>query len=248
MVINKPLVQLKNVFKIYSMGDSSIHALDDIDLRINRGEFISIIGSSGSGKSTLMHIASLLDNPSKGTVIFNGVNTTNFSETQLAKIRNKEVGFVFQQFNLLPRTTALANVTLPLIYAGISRNERKKKAAQILTKVGLGDRLQNLSNQLSGGQRQRVAIARALVNEPSVIFADEPTGNLDTKSGKEIMQILQNLQKEGKTIIIVTHEAEIAAYTNRIITLSDGKIISDQKSRKKHAKNKILTIKKNKKK
>ncbi|MCH7951897.1 ABC transporter ATP-binding protein [Patescibacteria group bacterium] len=226
------LITLQQVFKTYILGESTIHAINSIDLAIRKKEFVAVIGPSGSGKSTLMHICSLLDNPSSGKVLFEGINTTDFSEEKLASIRNLKVGFVFQQFNLLPRTSALENVQLPLLYTQITRAQRYTMSREILEKVGLGDRLQSTPSQLSGGQQQRVAIARALINNPEVIFADEPTGNLDTKSGEEIMEILDSLYKEGKTIVVVTHETEVAAFAKRIITMRDGKIISDEQDGK----------------
>lgn len=227
------LITLQQVFKTYILGESTIHAINSIDLAIRKKEFVAVIGPSGSGKSTLMHICSLLDNPSSGKVLFEGIDTTDFSEEKLASIRNLKVGFVFQQFNLLPRTSALENVQLPLLYTQITRAQRNTISREILEKVGLGDRLQSTPSQLSGGQQQRVAIARALINNPEVIFADEPTGNLDTKSGEEIMEILDSLYKEGKTIVVVTHETEVAAFAKRIITMRDGKIISNEQDGKK---------------
>lgn len=210
-----------------------VTALDQANLNIYPGEFTAIIGPSGSGKSTLMHIMGLLDIPTSGQVFFNKTNTSRFTEEELALLRNKKIGFVFQQFNLLPRTSALGNVQLPLIYSSTPRVKRKTLAREMLTKVGLVDRMRNTPAQLSGGQQQRVAIARALINNPSIIFADEPTGNLDTKAGDEIMKIFSGLHHEGKTIILVTHEAEIAAFAHRIITMRDGKIISDRLNGKK---------------
>ncbi len=210
-------------------------ALDNASIEIYPGEFTSIIGPSGSGKSTLMHIMGLLDLPTSGQIFFNKTNTSHFTEEDLAILRNQKIGFVFQQFNLLPRTSASGNVQLPLIYSSTPRDKRKALAKQMLTKVGLADRMRNTPAQLSGGQQQRVAIARALINNPSIIFADEPTGNLDTKSGAEIMKIFSDLHHEGKTIILVTHELEIAEYTHRIISMRDGKIISDKKDGKKAA-------------
>ena len=230
---NHGLIALQNVFKTYQLGESTIHAINSVSLAIEKGEFVAVIGPSGSGKSTLMHICSLLDNPSSGTITFEGVDTTNFSEEQLAHIRNQKVGFVFQQFNLLPRTSALENVQLPLLYTDITRHERQQRARDMLAGVGLGDRLNNTPSQLSGGQQQRVAIARALINNPEVIFADEPTGNLDTKSGREIMDLMTDLHREGKTIVLVTHESEVAAFAKRIISMRDGKIVSDRKDGKK---------------
>ena len=219
------LLKLKNVSKIYQMDSIQVKALDNISLEIKKGEFVSIMGSSGSGKSTLMHIMGCLDIPTAGKVIFEGEDVSRLNEAELAKIRNQKIGFVFQGFNLLPRTSALANVELPLIYTHLDNQKKeKKKAAEILKMVGLEKRKNHFPSQLSGGEQQRVAIARALVNNPLIILADEPTGNLDSKTGKEIMEIFQELNKKGNTIIIVTHEAQIARCAQRIIKLKDGKI------------------------
>lgn len=204
--------------------------LHGIDLAVEDGEFIAIMGPSGSGKSTLMNIIGFLDYPTTGTFELNGENISSAKEKQLAKLRNEHIGFVFQQFFLLPRLNAQKNVEAPLIYAGVPKRERTERAKQMLEKVGLGDRVKHLPNQLSGGQKQRVAIARALVNNPTLILADEPTGALDSKTSAQIMDLLVQLNKEGKTVIIVTHEEEIAAYTDRIITLKDGKIIDDRRT------------------
>lgn len=225
-------MSLHQVCKIYQLGEQELYALDDISLDIYEGEFIAVIGPSGSGKSTFLHMASLLDKPSKGQILVKGTETTNFTEEERAKIRNEEIGFVFQQFNLLPKTSALENVALPLVYANTPKEERDQRARDILEKVGLGDRLQNTPAQLSGGQQQRVAIARALVNEPSIIFADEPTGNLDTQSGEEVKRILKDLHTEGKTIVMVTHEQKMAEIAERTIVLRDGKVESDTKNGK----------------
>jgi len=214
---------LDQVTKAYGL----VTALDRVTVKIYPGEFTAVMGPSGSGKSTLMHIMGLLDTPTRGKVMFEGKETSRFNEAQLAKLRNRRIGFVFQQFNLLARTSAMGNVQLPLIYAGVPREERKRRAEEMLTKVGLGERLQNTPAQLSGGQQQRVAIARALINDPAIIFADEPTGNLDTKSGEEIMKIFSDLHDEGKTIILVTHEHDIAAYAQRTITIRDGKVVEN---------------------
>ena len=218
-----PILVLDRVTKAYG----SVTALDQVTIKIYPGEFTAVMGPSGSGKSTLMHIMGLLDTPTKGKVMLEGKETSRFNEAQLAKLRNRRIGFVFQQFNLLARTSAMGNVQLPLIYAGVPREERKRRAEEMLTKVGLGERLQNTPAQLSGGQQQRVAIARALINDPAIIFADEPTGNLDTKSGEEIMKIFSDLHDEGKTIILVTHEHDIAAYAQRTITIRDGKVVEN---------------------
>lgn len=218
------LVKLTKVNKIYQSGDVAFEALKNISLEVKKGEFIAVIGASGSGKSTLMNIIGLLDRPTSGSYELDGQNPAHLKEDALAGIRNKKIGFVFQSFNLLPRTTALDNVAVPLIYAGDSKEAREQKSKAALAQVGLSDKLYSRPNQLSGGQQQRVAIARALVNSPEIILADEPTGNLDTKSGSEIMKIFQKLHKEGKTIVMITHEAEIAKYAKRIIRLKDGEI------------------------
>ncbi|MCD8484692.1 ABC transporter ATP-binding protein [Candidatus Woesebacteria bacterium] len=228
-----PVLELHAVQKRYRLGEQTIQALRGVDFTIEKGDFVAIMGPSGSGKSTLLQIASLLDNPSEGEVILHGMDVSKYSETELAKVRNQEIGFVFQQFNLLAKTSAWENVALPLVYANVSPAERQQRAQAMLEQVGLGERLENTRAQLSGGQQQRVAIARALINDPTIIFADEPTGNLDTKSGDEIMGILQNFSKEGRTIVMVTHEEDIAAYAHRIVHLRDGLISSDQKNGKK---------------
>jgi putative ABC transport system ATP-binding protein len=223
----KPILQIKNVSKIYELDGVSVHALSDISFDINEGDFISIIGPSGSGKSTLMHLIGALDTPTKGKIIIGGKDIAKMKEAELAKIRNQKIGFVFQQFNLLNKTSSLENVAIPLIYAGIgSKSQRDEKAKKMLEDVGLGDRLQNHPNQLSGGQQQRVAIARALINKPSIILTDEPTGNLDTKTGKEIMDIIKKLHKQGHTIIVVTHEMSIAKQAKKVIKIIDGKIVN----------------------
>ena len=211
-------------------------ALDDVSFTVNNGEFVAIMGPSGSGKSTLMHIIGALDTPTSGKYILDGEDVGKLSKDQLAEIRNKKIGFVFQSFNLLPRTTALKNVALPMIYAGISKKERTGKAEILLKQVGLGDRMEHTSSQLSGGQMQRVAIARALAMNPSIILADEPTGNISSVQSNEIMRLLQNLQKQGHTIVMITHEPSVAAFAQRIIHVKDGKIEKDEKNGKKNKK------------
>lgn len=218
------LVKLSQVNKIYHTGEISFQALKNIDLQIKKGDFVAVIGASGSGKTTIMNIIGLLDRPTSGAYDLDGQDTLKLKDEELALLRNKKIGFVFQSFNLLPRTTALDNVSLPLIYAGISKTERVEQTKKILEEVGLGDKLESKPSELSGGQQQRVAIARALVNNPELILADEPTGNLDTKSGKGIMKIFDKLHKLGKTIILITHEASIAKHSKRIIRLKDGRI------------------------
>jgi putative ABC transport system ATP-binding protein len=218
------LVELRNVSKIYHLGDEEIRALDDISLDIEEGEFISIIGPSGSGKSTLMHILGCLDSPSKGTIQLDGVMIQNASSRELAAMRNRKIGFVFQFFNLLPKLNVLQNVELPMIYSGISARDRRERAMAALTAVDLANRAKHRPSQLSGGQQQRAAIARALVNDPRIIFADEPTGNLDSHTGEAILQLFRRLSQEGRTIVLVTHDPEIAAVTPRRIEIRDGKI------------------------
>ncbi len=225
---NLPLISLDKVYKIYHLGDQTLYALNDINLQIRAGEFIAVVGASGSGKSTFLNIASILDRPSRGNVYIKGHEATKLSEKERAKLRNQEIGFIFQQFNLLPKTTAVDNVALPLIYAGVGEKERVSRAIRALKQVGLGSRLLNSPSQLSGGQQQRVAIARALINDPSVIFADEPTGNLDSKSGQEIIDILIKLNQEGRTVVMVTHDKSLAEIAHRVITMKDGKIITDE--------------------
>ncbi len=211
------------------MGDITVEALRGMNLEVKKGEFVAIVGPSGSGKSTLMHSIGLLDKPTSGQVSLEGKDVSRLSENERAVLRNKHVGFVFQTFNLLPRTTALDNVAMPLVYAGVSGSERVRKAAEALKGVGLGDRLNHRPSQLSGGQQQRVAIARALVNNPSLILADEPTGNLDSRSGRDILQLLKTLNKAGNTVVLVTHDSTIAKTARRIIEMKDGEIVSDRK-------------------
>jgi putative ABC transport system ATP-binding protein len=221
------MLEVTNLTKIYKTGDVEFTALNDINLKIEKGEFTAIMGASGSGKSTLMNILGCLDKMNSGKYILNGQDVSILSGDELAYIRNKEIGFVFQSFNLIPRISLLENVQLPMMYAGIPSKERKQRALYALEKVGLSDRVKHLPNEISGGQKQRAAIARAIVNSPAVLMADEPTGNLDSKSSEDIMKIFEDLNNEGSTIIMVTHENEIANHTNRIIRFRDGEIISD---------------------
>jgi putative ABC transport system ATP-binding protein len=221
------VIDIENITKDYVMGEEVVHALRGVSMRIHSNEYIAIMGPSGSGKSTLMNMLGCLDTPTSGRYEFNGRNVSAMNDDELAAIRNREIGFVFQTFNLLPRANSLRNVELPLIYAGIDPETRRQRAAQVLQEVGLGDRLQHKPNELSGGQRQRVAIARALVNNPSFILADEPTGNLDSKTGEEIMALFESLYESGHTIILVTHEADIARHARRTVHLRDGLIESD---------------------
>ncbi|MBD3366287.1 ATP-binding cassette domain-containing protein [candidate division WWE3 bacterium] len=221
-----PVLEGIGLTKVYDMGEVKIRALKGVDIQILPGDFTTIVGKSGSGKSTLMHIMGLLDTPTEGQVVLHGKDTTQYSSAELARVRNKEIGFVFQSFNLLARTSTLDNVILPLKYSNTPKAQWEKKATDVLKRVGLGDRLQNKSNELSGGQKQRVAIARALVNDPAIILADEPTGNLDSKTGESIEQLLIDLNKEGKTIIIVTHDEDLARITPKKVTLHDGLIVS----------------------
>ena len=222
------LIDIKNVKKIYDLGAEKIHALDGVSLKIERGEYIAIMGPSGSGKSTIMNILGCLDTPTSGSYYFEGEEVSEMDDNQLAGIRNQKIGFVFQTFNLLPRISSLQNVELPLIYGGVSLESRRKRASLVLERVGLGDRVNHKPNELSGGQRQRVAVARALANQPSIILADEPTGNLDSKTGEEIMVLFNQIHEAGNTIILVTHEEYIAENANRIIRLHDGLIASDE--------------------
>ena len=224
------VIEIKNISRIYKMGDEIIRALDDVTLNIEKNEYVAIMGPSGSGKSTLMNILGCLDTPTSGSYWLNGTDVSEMEDAELAETRNKEIGFVFQTFNLLPRSSALENVALPLIYAGKNRAERVEMASKALTNVGLEDRMDHKPNELSGGQRQRVAVARALVNDPSIILADEPTGNLDTKTSHEIMALLEDLHKSGHTIILVTHEEDIAMFAEKIIRLRDGNVETIEKN------------------
>jgi putative ABC transport system ATP-binding protein len=221
------VIQIENLTRVYQMGETEVRALAGVSLEVKRNEYIAIMGPSGSGKSTLMNMIGCLDTPSSGEYILNGNRVSQMNDSDLAEVRNREIGFVFQTFNLLPRTSCLANVELPLIYAGVKASDRKERALDVLDKVGLGDRVDHKPNELSGGQRQRVAIARALVNSPSILLADEPTGNLDTKTGDEIMLLFEELYRAGNTIILVTHENEIAEYARRIVRLRDGLVEKD---------------------
>jgi putative ABC transport system ATP-binding protein len=225
------IIQIKGINKYYINGENKLHALKDINLGIKKGEFVAIMGSSGSGKSTMMNILGCLDKEFDGEYILDGISVGEVKEDNLCKIRNSKIGFVFQSFNLLPKLTTQENVELPLVYAGVHKDEREKRALEVLKKVGLEKRVKHKPNELSGGQRQRVAIARALINNPAIILADEPTGNLDSVSEDEIMKLFQELNEQGKTIVVVSHEPEIAKYCKRIVTFKDGKIISDGETR-----------------
>jgi putative ABC transport system ATP-binding protein len=236
-----PLIKVSDLHKYYEMGDTRVHALRGVSLEIRRAEFVAIMGASGSGKSTFMNMLGCLDKPSAGTYLLEGTNVAGLSRIELAHIRNERVGFVFQGFNLLSRTTALENVELPLIYARVRAKQRRRLSQEALEKVGLGDRTHHIPSQLSGGQQQRVAIARSLVNRPSILLADEPTGNLDSRTSVEIMQVLQELNdRDGLTVILVTHEPDIADYSKRIITFRDGQITRDQPVQKRRTASEIL--------
>lgn len=225
-----PIISVKDVRKVYTVGGQEIAALDGVSFQIEKGEFVAIMGPSGSGKSTLMHVLGALDVPSSGTYALDNEDVSTLQDDELADIRNRKIGFVFQAFNLLPRTSVLKNVSLPMMYAGVPKAEREKQAKKFIALVGLEDRIMNTSNQLSGGQQQRVAIARSLTMNPSILLADEPTGNLPTKQSYEIMKIFQDLNDEGHTVIMITHEPDVAAHAKRIIVLRDGKVISDKKN------------------
>jgi putative ABC transport system ATP-binding protein len=225
----QPIIEIKNITRDFPLGNEIVHVLKGIDLTINRGEYVALMGPSGSGKSTLMNLLGCLDTPTGGTYVLNGKYVSEMEDEELAEIRNKEIGFVFQTFNLMPRTTALDNVALPMVYAGYSKSERNERATEVLTQVGLADRMDHKPNQLSGGQRQRVAVARALVNKPSIILADEPTGNLDSKTSLEIMGLFDDIHANGNTVILVTHEEDVAQHAHRIIRLRDGIVESDIK-------------------
>ncbi|MGB5944105.1 MAG: ABC transporter ATP-binding protein [Leeuwenhoekiella sp.] len=223
------LIEIRNIKRDFPLGNETVHVLKGIDLDIDRGEYVAFMGPSGSGKSTLMNLLGCLDTPTSGTYVLNGRDVSQMTDDELADVRNTEIGFVFQTFNLLPRTTALDNVALPMVYAGYSKTERHNRAAEVLTDVGLADRMDHKPNQLSGGQRQRVAVGRALVNKPAIILADEPTGNLDSKTSVEIMKLFDDIHAAGNTVILVTHEEEIAEHAHRVIRLRDGLIEKDER-------------------
>jgi putative ABC transport system ATP-binding protein len=223
-----PLIEIHDLVKTYRMGEEDVHALRGVSLAVEKGEYVAIMGPSGSGKSTLMNLVGCLDTPTSGSYRLNGTEVASMTDDELAAIRNREIGFVFQTFNLLPRTTGVAQVELPLVYAGIPKHERYERAVEALRAVGLGDRMSHQPNELSGGQRQRVAVARALVNRPSILLADEPTGNLDSKTGADIMALFDSLNRDANTIILVTHEEDIAAHARRIVRLLDGKVLDDR--------------------
>lgn len=228
----KELISIQNLKKTYKIGDEIIEALKDVSLTIHKNEYVALMGPSGSGKSTLMNMLGCLDSPTSGNYVLNNLSVAKMTDNELAEVRNKEIGFVFQTFNLLPRATTLDNVALPLVYAGFNKTDREKRAKEVLESVGLGNRMNHKPNELSGGQRQRVAIARALVNDPAIILADEPTGNLDSKTSVEIMGLFEEIHKKGNTIILVTHEEDIALHAHRIVRLKDGLVESDTLNRK----------------
>lgn len=227
------VIEMKKIIRDFPLGNQVVHVLKGIDLIIEKGDYVAIMGPSGSGKSTLMNLIGCLDTPTSGSYVLNGKDVSQMSDNELAEVRNKEIGFVFQTFNLMPRTTALDNVALPMVYAGFSKADRTKRAEEVLTDVGLADRMDHKPNQLSGGQRQRVAVGRALVNRPSIILADEPTGNLDSKTSVEIMNLFDEIHAKGNTVILVTHEEDIAAHAHRIIRLRDGLIENDERNVRK---------------
>ena len=224
----QPVISVEDLSKIYQMGNTRVHALRSITLDVHRNDYVALMGPSGSGKSTLMNLLGCLDTPTAGTYLLEGANVSSMQDADLAEVRNRRIGFVFQTFNLLPRMTALENVALPLVYGGLKKSQRIDKASSVLSAVGLGDRMDHKPNELSGGQRQRVAIARALVNDPSIILADEPTGNLDSSTSYEIMELFENIHNLGNTIIVVTHEPDISEYAHRIIKLKDGLVETDE--------------------
>jgi putative ABC transport system ATP-binding protein len=223
----RPVISLRNVFKQYRMGDTDVHALRGISLEIGRGDFVGIMGASGSGKSTLMNIVGCLDVPTRGHFWLDGVDVRTLDDDDLARIRNRKIGFVFQSFNLLPRMSALANVELPLVYAGVRPNDRRARATRALEAVGLGERMDHYPSELSGGQQQRAAVARAIVTNPALVLADEPTGNLDTESSLDVMSVFADLHSQGRTVVLITHEEDIAGYTGRVVKLRDGQIVDD---------------------
>ncbi len=222
------LIDIRDITKVYQMGQEQVHALSGVTVGVDRGEYVAVMGPSGSGKSTLMNLIGCLDTPSSGSYVLNGREVAQMTDDELAAIRNQEIGFVFQTFNLLPRTSALQQVELPLVYSGLGRKERRERAIKSLESVGLADRMTHQPNEMSGGQRQRVAVARALINNPSILLADEPTGNLDSQTGNEIMALFEDLNRRGNTIVLVTHEEDVAAHARRIVRLRDGKIREDQ--------------------